>query len=244
MEHMPYGWRGKIGLIYIASAYAMDTEFVKMSPPGVTTHTTRVALSDDPEHFTVDDLINLENNVLEAARLLAQAPLKSIAFGCTSGSFVNGRAYDEQLIKQMQSITSLPCTTTANAVLKALKSLEVNKIAIATPYAQTVNELAYEYFTTDGLSITNMTGLGIMNDYKISSISLNTIYQMAVDTVTDDSEAIFISCTGLSTVPLIKILEDDLNIPVITSNQATFWHALKIANITSRQKHLGELFSR
>lgn len=242
VEHMPYGWRGKIGLIYIASAYAMETEFVKMSPPGVTTHTTRVALSEDPKHFTVDDLISLEDDAIDAARLLAQAPLKSIAFGCTSGSFVNGIAYDEQLIAQMESVSSIPCTTTATAVLNALKALSVNKIAIATPYAESVNELAYDYFTAGGLTITNMTGLGIMNDYKISKLDLNTIYQRAVDTVTDDSEAIFISCTGLSTVPLIKALEEDLNIPVITSNQATFWHALKIANIKSRQKNLGKLF--
>ncbi|HLS06585.1 MAG TPA: aspartate/glutamate racemase family protein [Bacillota bacterium] len=243
MERMPYGWRGKIGLIYIASAYAMETEFQKMSPEGVTTHTTRVALSDHPDYFSIDDLTNLDADVMEATKLLAQAPLKSIAYGCTSGSFVNGLDYDKQLIKRMEQIAKIPCTTTATAVLAAAEGLQVQNIAIATPYASDVNERAYEYFTSGGLTITNMTGLSMMNDYKISELNLQTIYNMATKTITNDSEAIFISCTGLSTLPLINALEKDLNVPVITSNQATFWHALKLAHIQSGQMQLGTLFN-
>src|SRR5699024_3498289 len=89
------GYRARIGLIYIASAYAMDVEFQMMAPNGVTTHTTRVKLSEDPSHFTPEDLVALEDRTLEATSVIAQAPLQAIAFGCTSGSFINGPAYDE-----------------------------------------------------------------------------------------------------------------------------------------------------
>lgn len=242
MEQMPYGWRGRIGLIYIASAYSMETEFHKMAPEGVTTHTTRISLSDDPSHFTLEDLQSLDERAIKAAKLLAQAPLKSIAYGCTSGSFVNGLEYDQQFIRRLEKLTSIPITTTANSVLQAIKALNVNKVAIATPYSDDVNHRAHEYFTSGGLSITNLTGLGIMNDYKISSLDLETIYNMAVETITADSEALFISCTGISALPMIRLLEKDLGVPVITSNQATFWHTLKIANIQSSNTEYGSLF--
>src|SRR5699024_3854744 len=121
--------------IYIASAYSMEVEFNHMAPRGVTAHTTRIALSDDPEHFTVDDLLGLKDDVLEATRLLSQAPLNAIAFGCTSGSFVNGIRYDQEIIEQMEKIAGIPCTTTANSVAEAFKALQVKRIAIATPYA-------------------------------------------------------------------------------------------------------------
>src|SRR5699024_6337825 len=239
-----YGWRGRIGLIYIASAYAMDAEFMKMAPDGVTTHTTRIALSDNPEHFTIDDLSGLKDDVFEATKLLAQAPLNSIAFGCTSGSFVNGNKYDREMIEQMEKIAKVPCTTTATAVTEACKALKVKKIAMATPYAEDVNELAHRYFTDSGLHITKITGLGIMNDYAISSLDIHSIYRMAMEANTDDAEAVFISCTGLSAASLIEALEEDLKKPVITSNQATFWHALRLSRIGSKGLKFGQLFEK
>ena len=35
-----YGWRARIGLIYMASSWVMEPEFHAMAPPGVTIHTT------------------------------------------------------------------------------------------------------------------------------------------------------------------------------------------------------------
>lgn len=243
MNSLPYGWRARIGLIYIASAYSMEVDFYSMAPKGVTSHTTRVALSDKPERFTVDDLSSLEKDVLQATKLLAQAPLKTIAFGCTSGSFVNGITYDQQLIEKMEEIAKIPCTTTATSVVEATKALNVKNIAIATPYSNEVNQLANDYFTESGLTITNMTGLGIMNDYEISAIDQQTIYNMAINVNTADADAVFLSCTGLHAVQLIAALEEDLGKPVITSNQATFWHSLRLSGVGSNMEKFGKLFS-
>ncbi|MBO1002102.1 maleate cis-trans isomerase family protein [Pseudogracilibacillus auburnensis] len=244
MGDLPYGWRAKIGLIYIASAYSMEVEFYHMAPKGVTTHTTRIALSDQPEHFSIDDLSSLEEDAIRATRLLAQAPLNVIAFGCTSGSFVNGVKYDRQMINRMENIANIPCTTTMTAVMEATKALQVKHIAIATPYSEEVNKLAHRYFTESGLTVTNITGLGIMNDYEISNLDSNTIYRMAINANTDDADALFISCTGLQAVHMIQELEEDLQKPVITSNQATFWHSLRLSGVGTQIKGFGELFYR
>lgn len=243
MDDLPYGWRGKIGLIYIASAYSMEVEFNKMAPQGVTSHTTRVALSDQPECFSIEDLSNLKDDVLHATKILAQAPLNAIAFGCTSGSFVNGPEYDKQLVRSMESIANIPCTTTATAVVNALQNMNIQNIAVATPYTKEVNQLAKEYFSKAGFHITNMTGLGIADDYAISELDSKTIYEMAMNADTEDADALFLSCTGLSAVHIIEAFEEDLQKPVITSNQATFWHTLRLSKIASKVKGFGQLFS-
>src|SRR5699024_12403164 len=100
-------------------------------------------------------------------------------FGCTSGSFINGPAYDEKLRAKMTEIAEIPCTTTSHAVVQALQALQVEKIAIATPYSEAVNERAASYFTAQHFQITNMSGLGLTNDYHISNVDDETIYQMA-----------------------------------------------------------------
>lgn len=243
MNDLPYGWRGKIGLIYIASAYSMEVEFYKMAPQGVTSHTTRVALSDQPESFSINDLSNLKEDVLKAAKILAQAPLSAMAFGCTSGSFVNGPDYDKQLIHSMENIANIPCTTTATAVVEALQKLKVKNIAVATPYTAEVNQLASKYFSEAGFNITNMTGLGLDDDYAISELDSTQIYDMAMEADTEDAEAVFLSCTGLSAVHLVEALEEDLQKPVITSNQATFWHTLRLSDVASEIDGFGQLFS-
>ena len=243
MTELPYGWRGRIGLIYIASAYSMDVEFNNMAPQGVTSHTTRVALSDEPDCFSINDLSSLRDDVLQATKLLSQVPLKALAFGCTSGSFVNGSDYDKELINSMENIANIPCTTTASAVVEALNVSNIKRVAIATPYTKEVNELAEQYFVENGFQISNLTGLGIDNDYTISDLDSHAIYDMAVNADTPDADAVFLSCTGLSATHLIDVLETDLNKPVITSNQATFWHALRLSQIRSKIQGFGHLFS-
>lgn len=245
MKNLPYGWRAKLGLVYIASAWSMEAEFYEMAPRGVTTHTTRVSLCENPENFSVKDVASLGKDVVEATKLLAQAPLSSIAFGCTSGSFTNGVGYDTKLIEEMEAVSKgIPCTTTTTAVVEALKSLGVNKIAIATPYEKAVYELAHKFMEDSGFTVTNTTGLEITNEYEISALDIQTIYEMAREADTDDAEALFISCTGLSAVHILDALEEDLGKPVISSNQATFWHSLKLSNINSKIDGFGSLFQK
>lgn len=221
----------------------MEVEFYEMAPRGVTSHTTRIALSDHPDRFSIADLSTLEEDVLQATKLLTQAPLDVIAFGCTSGSFVKGVDYDKQLINSMENIANIPCTTTATAVVEAMKAMQIENVAIATPYTQEINGLARQFFTNHGFRITNMTGLGHDNDYTISALDSKAIYDMAMAADTEDADALFLSCTGLSATHLIDVLEEDLQKPVITSNQATFWHALRLSKIMSPIKGYGQLFS-
>lgn len=82
-----------------------------------------------------------------------------------------------------------------------------------------------------GFTVTNVTGLGLSNDYTISSLDAQTIYKMAREADTEDAEALFISCTGLSAAYIIDALEEDLRKPVIISNQATFWQSLRLSGI-------------
>ncbi|MEJ8777003.1 maleate cis-trans isomerase family protein [Pseudogracilibacillus sp. ICA-222130] len=242
MQKNPYGFRARIGLIYIASAYAMDVEFQEMAPSGVTSHVTRIKLSEDPTRFTIDDLAELEGKALEATSILAQAPVKAIGFGCTSGSFVNGVQYDKALIQKMEAIAQVKCTTTSNAVVEAFHRLDAQKIAIAAPYTKEVTDQAIHYFNEAGFDVVNLVGLGMMNDYDISALDLKTIYDMAVQADHPDAEAVFISCTGIQALQVIPLLEKDLQKPVLTSNQATFWHLLRLSGIHENTNQYGKIF--
>ena len=66
---------------------------------------------------------------------------------------------------------------------------------------------------------------------------------MAIANRHDDADAYFLSCTTIRSTPVISALERDLGKPVITSNQALAWHALRKGNVKDQMSGFGELFA-
>ena len=55
------------------------------------------------------------------------------------------------------------------------------------------------------------------------------------------ADAIFISCTGLRAVDAVEPLEAETGMPVVTSNQAMAWHALRLAGYDAPVEGFGRL---
>ena len=62
-------------------------------------------------------------------------------------------------------------------------------------------------------------------------------YRLAHDIDSDDAEAVFLTGTGMPTLPVLDLLEADLGKPVISSASAMMWHALRRGGV--RQKIAG-----
>lgn len=235
-----YGTESKIGLIYIASSWIMEPEFYLMSPPGVITCTTRISL----QSVTEKSLLNLGDQACDAAELLAEAPMDVIALGCTSGSFIGGNSYDLELIKRMEQRSSTRCTTTGRSVINAFKAMDIDRIALFTPYTDDINNKAISYLSENSIETVSHKGMGLVKDYDIDMVPLDTVKKEVLSLKgLSESKAIFISCTGLKTIPLIEELEKLTCLPVITAVQATFWNSLKISNVKKSPEGFGSLFS-
>jgi len=236
---MIYGWRGKIGLIYPAPGLAGEIEFHRMAPEGVAILTTRMPL----EKVTPEGLIKMGNYTEQAASLLAQAKPDVIAFCCTTGSLVKGIGYDKEIIDRIESHVGIAAITTATAVLDSLHALKVKKIAVATPYPDEVNQQEKVFMEDSGFEITSIKGLGVLDPQKMQDVRHEQMYQLAREIFTESADAIFISCTGISVLDIIEPLEENLKRPVVTSNQATMWAALRKINVGERIDGLGKLFN-
>ena len=77
-----YGWRARIGLIYIADSTVMEPELYAMAPEGVSIHTARIDLADPSAAGLASMMAGDE--VEGAARLLGKAPLHVVTFGGTT----------------------------------------------------------------------------------------------------------------------------------------------------------------
>ena len=79
---------------------------------------------------------------------------------------------------------------------------------------------------------------------EIATVTKETVDSLASGVNEPESEAIFISCIALHTIEVIDKLEYDLKKPVISSNQATMWHLLRLANVNDNIERYGQLLSK
>ena len=69
-----------------------------------------------------------------------------------------------------------------------------------------------------------------------------TIREAARRSDVPEADAVLISCTGQKTADFISGLEEEIGKPVVTSNQATGWQALKMMGVEPRLPGRGALF--
>ena len=73
-------------------------------------------------------------------------------------------------------------------------------------------------------------------------VHAETIRVAAEEADVPEADSILISCTGQKTAGFISDLEQKLGKPVVTSNQATGWHALQMLGVEPRLTGRGRLF--
>jgi len=76
----------RIGLIVPSSNTTMEMELYRVLPNGISLHTSRMPLTG----VTKEELIKMNVLAVESAKLLKDAKVDLILYGCTSGSFIGG----------------------------------------------------------------------------------------------------------------------------------------------------------
>ena len=176
----------------------------------------------------------------EVARLLP-AGLHAIAYGCTSASVMIGPEGVEAQIRSVQPDT--PVTNPISAVVAALTALRVGRIGLVTPYTADVAGPMREFLAGRGIETVAEISFGESDDRKVARISQRSTLEAMMEVGRAEGvEAVFASCTNLGTFEVIDAAEDELAMPVISSNLALIWHLLKRAGITATGWGPGRLF--
>ena len=86
----------------------------------------------------------------------------------------------------------------------------------------------------------NSNPLHYLQDHGI--VPPETIREAARRSDVPEADAVLISCTGQKTADFISDLEEEIGKPVVTSNQATGWQALKMLGVEPCLPGRGTLF--
>ena len=195
--------------------------------PRALSSTLPVAFQDGPQEPAL--YRQIAENVGPASRDLGSARVDVIAFGCTSCTYF---VPADEIRQTMTRMSGAPAVLTSDAVLEALKSVGARRIALATPRTEFVNRRETEWFEEQGFEVVSVQGLQMgetaLERANIGRVPPEVAFRLGTAVDRPDADAVFISCTNLPSLPIVGRLEQELGKPVITSNQATFWRALRM----------------
>jgi arylmalonate decarboxylase len=134
-------------------------------------------------------------------------------------------------------------TTNQTVAVEAFKKLKVKKVAVASPYFDHQNAQVKQFLEHSGFEVVNIKGLSKEIE-EIHTLPLETSYIHAkkVFFETPYAEGVYIPCAHFA-VPYLQQLEDDLQVPVITSTVAMIWYCFNLLNIRAPIRGEGRLLA-
>lgn len=238
-----YGVRGRIGLITLASDTSVLPEYQRLMPPGVAIYPAPILLPRGEVTPEALDAMLATDALERAAELLVWAEVQAIVFACTSGSFVHGLGWDQQLIARIERVTGLPATTTATAMLEALRAVGARTVSVATPYLDSLNQIERSFLEANGFEVAAITGFGLGTDAAIGRLGPEDAVRLFREVDRPESNAGFISCTNWHCLSAVPMMEAAFQKPIVTSNQAGAWFVLRGIGVFDIPPESGSLFT-
>ena len=221
----PYGHVARIGLLALSTDLAIERDFAQMAPdPDVAVFTTRIHLETPNSDRT---FLALQREIVGAMKLIIpDSRLDAVVFGCTSASTIIGPSRVAELVAKIRPGTA--CTNPATGTIEALSALDARNIAVITPYTRQMTGNIARFIDSAGFRMTSVRSLGYDTDVAIGSVPADSFIEAARQSRLDGADAIFVSCTATKALNIIDELEAETGLPVVVSNQAAFWHALRL----------------
>jgi len=234
-----YGWRAKIGRISPSPETVGAEEWRRSMPDGVCLVETRTLVHD----VTVEGLAEAVTQVERAALELASAEVDVILQAGTAIAFFRGLGHDAELSRRIAAATGIRATTSLTAVVEALRALGIRRPAIATSYIADIDARLKDVLEKSGFEVAAIKGMGIQKSIDMGKVKPEETYRLAQDVARSapGADGILVSCGNLRSFEAIEPLETDTGLPVVTSNQAGLWQALRLVGVNEHLPNLGRL---
>lgn len=226
--NIDYGARARIGVATPQANPTVEPELHALFPEGVALYATRLVHSAPDVETRLDHYIR---HLPQAMATFGALRLAAFGLGCTGSSYRVSPRVEDELTAAASAACNLPVITAAQAVRHALAILGARRIALVSPYPETLAEAGYRYW--------EVAGLEIVARVRVDPTIADThgIYEMtSADALAalrrlehGDAEAIVLSGTGMPTLHALRTVRHELALPVISSNLCLAWALLRAA---------------
>lgn len=254
-----WGSRARIGMFIVGSEAVPEAEWWAMRPANVSVHAARISAATPWAPWRENRTgVELADDLARGAKQFASMRLNAVVIGHSSSSFVGGKGWDEAVVETLSGILAPDTAVTTNGLdtMAALRASGVKRPYLVLPAwfnAATV-AAGLRYFDDHDFALAGHLSYNpgpVWRDVPPGEMYPRGMgFAQEVDSLRTqitagcpaDADGILIAGTGFRCVAILDALERELQRPVISANQASLWHCLRLAGIRSDISGYGNLF--
>ena len=172
-------------------------------------------------------------------KILPGEKINTVAYGCTSGTIAIG----EDKVKEKIQLAKPGChvTTPITSAIKAFNKMNVKKIAVFTPYPESVNKTISEYLIKKNINVMSFSTFNLDLDVDFARVDPKYLSEILTKLNINDADALFVSCTALPALEILDEVEKKINKPVFSSNQTLIWDTIRSVGYKNSVTGYGKL---
>ena len=228
----------RIGLLALSTDLTIERDFQSIC------HSLPINLFVNRIHnenpLTKENLLKMYDQLESITeKILPGEKINTVAYGCTSGTIAIG----EDKVKEKIQLAKPGChvTTPITSAIKAFNKMNVKKIAVFTPYPESVNKTISEYFIKKNINVMSFSTFNLDLDVDFARVDPKYLSEILTKLNINDADALFVSCTALPALEILDDVEKKINKPVFSSNQTLIWDTIRSVGYKSSVEGYGKL---
>jgi maleate isomerase len=239
-DYPPVPPRARIGFIIPSSNRMVEPQMARFAPSGVQPHFVRLRMTNQHKR----PLPELMPSISSAVEHLMDSKCDIVVFQCTGTSMSGGVDMDKHVVSEIAKAAKRPAISTATSVNAALSALDARRLVFISETKQKGHDEKLKYMREAGYDIVADRAAALEGTDSYCTTPPRFWYDMVLALRDDRAQAYFISCANIHSIDVIEDLEKALDRPVVTSNQAALWCALRTIGLPEIVPGLGSLFRR
>jgi len=228
----------RIGLLALSTDLTIERDFQSIC------HSLPINLFVNRIHnenpLTKENLLKMYDQLESITeKILPGEKINTVAYGCTSGTIAIG----EDKVKEKIQLAKPGChvTTPITSAIKAFNKMNVKKIAVFTPYPESVNKTISEYLFKKNINVMSFSTFNLDLDVDFARTDPKYLSEILTKLNINDADALFVSCTALPALEILDEVEKKINKPVFSSNQTLIWDTIRSVGYKSSVEGYGKL---
>jgi maleate cis-trans isomerase len=236
--------RAKIGVLVPFTNTNLEPDMMLMRCPDTTVHFQRMGGYDVDEIPGSDQMAGLgASDISHDLRMISGVRPDVVLYGCTSATLTHGPGFDAQLAEDIKAGSGALSLTAAGSLVAGIKAVGATKVGFSSPYLGEINQQAMDFLAANGIETVKCADVGReLGNYGQGELTPEEVFDLACQADHPDAEAIVLSCTDMRSVEAISQIEEHLNKPVVTSNQAMMFCLMRALQLPRHADLPGRLF--
>lgn len=231
-------WRGVVGVIKPTHRPGSLEEFIRLLPEGIGV----VPLYLNIQRGTEDEFRSVLNAVEQKVGELAWEGVDLIHPEGAPPFMVHGFKGEEKIVQEWEAKYKIPIVTAPMTQVEALRALGIKSFVGVTYFTGKINDIFTGYFQQAGFDVLAMEGMTVAFE-DVGRLASQEIYAHTRKAFLkhQSADGIYMLGTGWRCLDIIRLLEEDLQVPVVHPVPARVWAVQKRLHVRQPARGFGRL---